>query len=77
MHYKKEQSHFFNAVSRNNYFLAKNKKLSTQVTGPSCTRYKPKYELVDMKPRCADVNQKHQGPTHIEEIILRCYKKFQ
>lgn len=33
--------------------------------------------MVEYKPFKADMDMQHQMPTHIEEIILKCYKKFQ
>lgn len=76
VHFKRDQSHFFNCVDRNNFFLRKNDDNSSCKNGPTCTRYKPKYELVNNKVNTLDISKQPQLPNHIEAIILKCYKQF-
>lgn len=45
--------------------------------GPRCTRYKPKYEMLQKKTTTLDMEKHSRQPNHIEDIILNCYKKFQ
>ena len=73
--YRKEQSHYFNCVDRANYHTTKNHNNSSSNTGPNCTRYKPKYDLVDHKQICLPATSHH--PSVIEEIILARYREFQ
>jgi hypothetical protein len=45
--------------------------------GPSCTRYKPKYKLVEENIKGFDLGQQRVQPTLIEELILKRYKEFE
>ena len=45
------------------------------VNMPNCTRYKPNHKLTRANERAANLNQRHEGPSFIEQIMLDAYKK--
>lgn len=75
--FKEGQSYFFNYVDRKNYFNNKNRANSSAAIGPPCTRYKPKFSLIENDPKGFDLSQQRVQPTLIEELILKRYKEFE
>lgn len=50
---------------------------SSAALGPNCTRYKPKYSLIDPDVKGFNLGHQRVQPTIIEELILKRYKEFE
>ena len=57
-YYEKNQTYFFNSTSRRTHFGAKLVQKNDEI-GPSCTWYKPKYQMIDRGNKSASMSVTH------------------